>query len=78
MGGNIEKRATSSVDACSELPTTVTYVQVKDQIHQSIRDNQRMSTDEIGSEIVIRHGKKRRKITSRSKRRSFLVDKLEN
>jgi hypothetical protein len=55
----IFKRQQNSFDALSGLSSIVTFVEVKGQINQRIRDNQRIIIDETTSEISICGGKKR-------------------
>jgi hypothetical protein len=43
-------------DTCSEQTATLTCVEVKEQIYQHIRDNRKLGTDEISSEMSTDHG----------------------
>lgn len=49
---------TSGVNSRSGSLSTVTYVEVMAQIDQRFRDNRRMNTDEIITEMSISRGKK--------------------
>jgi hypothetical protein len=42
-------------DACSGWPSTVTCLGIKNQIDQCTRDNGRISSDKIASEMSISH-----------------------
>lgn len=57
MRGKIQMRANGCVnDTCSEQTATLTCVEVKEQIYQHIRDNRKLGTDEISSEMSTDHG----------------------
>jgi hypothetical protein len=56
MGGKIQKRAEKY---CSVMPSTVTWVEVTEYMNQRIRDNRRISNDEIESQTSISHGNKK-------------------
>jgi hypothetical protein len=57
----------------SEGQSIVIYVEVKEQNSQRIRDNGRISTDEIASEVSIINGKSRCKNGLRHNQRYFVL-----
>jgi hypothetical protein len=51
MDGKIQRRQTKVADAHYAFPSTVMCVEVKEQTGMHIRDNQRISTDEMRYEM---------------------------
>jgi hypothetical protein len=68
------RRGRTGVDgACSGQSLTVTYVEVNEQIDQHIRDNRRISTDEITSAVSISNGKNWCKNGLKPNRKHFIL-----
>lgn len=66
MDERFKEEWTSSVNnVCSRQPSTITRVEVIEQIDQHIQDNQRIRTDETASEISISHGFAYNKVCTR-------------
>jgi hypothetical protein len=68
MGGKIQRMANDVAgEEGSGRLSTVSCVQVKEQLERRIRDNRKISTDETVSEMSVSHGRKQYKSNLRLK-----------